>query len=77
MTKRKAVSLIKQYTKVFKQNNLPDIYSELYFRYLSLHRPSKSKTMRWLGFAQGVAVAKGLFTLAEVKDHSSTGAINA
>ncbi len=28
------------------------------------------KAMRWLGFVQGVLVAKGLFTVEELKNHS-------
>lgn len=28
------------------------------------------KAMRWLGFVQGVLVARGFYTLAEVREHS-------
>ncbi len=28
------------------------------------------KAMRWLGYVQGVLVARGLFTLSQVKEHS-------
>ena len=34
---------------------------------------SERKAMRWLGYMQGVAVACGLFTLDEVKEHSRRG----
>jgi hypothetical protein len=31
-----------------------------------------AKSMRWLGFIQGVLVTKGVFTLQEVRRHSSS-----
>jgi len=34
---------------------------------------SEAKAMRWLGYAQGVLVATGLYSLGEVKEHSRRG----
>ena len=33
---------------------------------------SEKKAMRWLGYMQGILVAKSVFTLDDVKEHSRT-----
>lgn len=34
---------------------------------------SAMKTMRWLGYVQGLLVGRGVYTLTEVKQHSERG----
>lgn len=37
----------------------------------------REKAHRWLGFVQGVLVARGLFSLGDVKEHSRTRQVGA
>jgi hypothetical protein len=36
---------------------------------------SERKAMRWLGFIQGAAYARGYFTLEQIKEHSKNGRV--
>lgn len=71
MTKDTAVSLVREYSKIFKESGLSETASELSDRWPE--DGSERKAMRWLGFAQGVAWHAGVFTLEELKEHSRRG----
>lgn len=78
MTQEEAEAMIGQYARVV-QNKMdpacPDpelaVLGEIDTRYDALKRPVPvDKTMRWLGFCQGWCVAKGIFSLDQVVEHS-------
>lgn len=71
MTKDTAIRLIREYTQIFKTHGLARTASELADRWPE--DGSEKKAMRWLGFAQGVAWSKRIFTLEELKEHSKRG----
>lgn len=71
MSSEQAESLIRNYQDVAKAKGLPPIISEIYDRWKLVQSPSVSKAMRWLGFCQGYLVARDVYTLDEVKLHTS------
>jgi hypothetical protein len=74
MTKERALRLVQQYAAVFRTTGEWDTtLTEIADRWPE--DGSEQKAMRWLGFVQGVAYARGLFTLEEIKEHSMTGRI--
>lgn len=70
--KETADDLIRWYADVFAERMEDEVFSEIVDRWDAIppEDRSESKTMRWLGFAQGAAVALGVFTLDEIKEHS-------
>ncbi len=71
MSSHQAENLIKNYQDVAKAKGLPPIISEIYDRWQQVPSPSCSKANRWLGFCQGYLVAVGVYTLDEVRIHTS------
>lgn len=71
MTKEQAKYLIWFYaTAAQRFGCTQEIITSIYERYSAIKKPSKSKTMRWLGFCQGWMVSYGYFSLDDVKRHS-------
>ena len=69
MTKDTALKLIAEYADVFEYNGEDDrVITEIASRFPE--DGSESKSMRWLGFMQGIIYSRGLCTLDEIKGHS-------
>lgn len=69
MNKDTALKLMAEYAEVFKENGEQDrVITEIATRFPE--DGSESKSMRWLGFMQGIIYSRGLCTLDEVKQHS-------
>ena len=71
MSSEQAENLIRNYQDVAAAKGLPPIIAHIYDRWCKVESPSCSKAMRWLGFCQGYLVAMGVYSLDEVKLHSS------
>lgn len=60
------------YAERFRQLGEPEVASDLRVRWDSQKSKARDKAMRWLGFAQGWACAKGIFTLDQVREHTTS-----
>lgn len=81
MTKIEALALLAGYSRVAKERQKSGWYSVHHQHQMQLVEGieerfpadgSEAKAMRWLGYAQGVMVASGVFGLDDVKRHSMT-----
>jgi hypothetical protein len=72
MTKETALLMIAEYQKyaIDRLDPLDGIRSRF------PENGSKNKAMRWLGFCQGLLVARNVYTLEEIKEHSRVGKVH-
>lgn len=73
MNKEEALSLLAEYQEVVvKRGTGPNLLIDTSDRWPG---GDEAKAMRWLGFAQGMLVARGIYNLDEVKQHSRDKAL--
>lgn len=70
MTKEQALELLDFYDKKASECPIGSVGIVAGMRERFPEDGSEKKAMRWLGFAQGIMVATGLFPLERVKQHS-------
>jgi hypothetical protein len=71
LTRDEALSLIEQYGDLFDLDSEDELVAHIAgMRSRFPSDGSEKKAMRWLGWVQGVLVAKGFFSLEDVKKHS-------
>ena len=68
MNREEALKLLASYQEVARGHSKPELLLTIRERFPD--DGSEAKAMRWLGFAQGMLVAEGIFTLTEVKQHA-------
>lgn len=71
MTRTDALEMILEYSRYAL--GVDDVLFGIAHRFPS--DGSEAKSMRWLGFCQGVLCARGVFTLDDLKQHSMTRSI--
>lgn len=72
MTRIEAVTLLREYQEVVERRPALSDGEKLLVGIADRFPSggSERKAMRWLGFAQGVLVAAGVFSLEQVREHS-------
>lgn len=70
MTRDEAIELMRDYARHSAVMEAAPEITAMYSRWPS--DGSSNKAMRWLGYMQGFLVARGVFDLDEVKEHSRT-----